>query len=178
MGPELLVTATAVWLGTLFCFAGTVKALAPFHDQRKAVSAYRLLPAGLTAPVARVLPYAEITIGIMLLLTPLTQFAGLMAAGLGLIFALATASVRIRRISTGCGCSGGSSEPVTWLTVSRAIAMTIAGIAVATAGPIEPIVGWTALGASLIPASVVYVRRRRGGQRIASHRIHLDKVVA
>lgn len=160
MAVEIALTAASIWLGSLFVYAGSMKVARPQAHTRRAVDGYRLLPARGAAVVAAVLPYAEFATGLVLLVTPYVRLGAWVVLSFSAIFALASGSVLARGMKTDCGCSGGSSDRVTRVTVARALVMSTAAWAVAASGAsIEPVTGWTALGLSVLPAAIVLRRR-------------------
>ncbi len=131
-GLVLAVVTGAVVLGV-----GLVFLAAAFgHWRHRAVMAgvvgnYRLLPAWAVAPVAMLLPLVELALGIALLLAPVLRVlalgAGLAAAGLLLVFALAMA-VNLRRgrgfIDCGCG-DPDTRQPLSWWLVGRNVLLAL-----------------------------------------------------
>lgn len=92
-----------VLLGCLLLAAGFPKAAHPeqFASQ---VAAYQLVPSRLVTLVALALPRMEILAGLGLLTNLLPASSALVATGLFLSFALATASALARGLGIECGC--------------------------------------------------------------------------
>lgn len=178
----LVTTLAALWVGSLFAYAGSVKLLSSQDDARRVIAGYNVLPAGILSTVARILPYAELGVGALILLVPGTRVGGFMALILGAGFAVASISVLARGIKTSCGCAGGSSEPVTIVTTMRAVLVGFAGLAVTTAGnPLAGPPGGVVFGLALAPAALLRLRRaaRRYPTRKAIARVgaeHLPRV--
>lgn len=97
----------AVWLTS-----GWVKATEP-RETVVAVRAYQLLPDGLVRPVAGALPYAEIALGLLLLLGLATRLAAIGSAVLIVLFLIGVISAAARGLNIDCGCfgGGGAVEP-------------------------------------------------------------------
>jgi Methylamine utilisation protein MauE len=98
-----------------------------------ALDAYQLLPGAGVVPVARLLPFVEVAIGIIVLI-PVTRSLGLIAfAGLISIYGLAIAINLLRgRHQIDCGC-GGDVHLLSWgLVVRNGL---LACVALAMSGP-------------------------------------------
>lgn len=97
-----------ITLGSLFIYAGSVKALNP-EVFAADIESYHLLPYWMVYLLALYLPFLELLCGGLLIfkkayLPVLTILAGLM-----LVFTLAIASAWIRGLDISCGCFGKSS---------------------------------------------------------------------
>ena len=110
-------------LGALFLVAGALKWRDPAGFAQE-IANYHLLPA-LAPYLAVVLPAIEITAGLALLAAPLS-WRRAAAAALVLVtaaFTVAVVSAVARGLDISCGCFGGGSGRVTWLTVLRNLAL-------------------------------------------------------
>lgn len=112
----------------LFLWAGFAKA---FDRQGSilAVSAYDVLPESLVKPVAMLLPWVEIAVGVLLVLGLFTRFAGLATAGLMSAFIVGLAQAKARGLKINCGCfgTGGPGSGVTWWELIRDTGLLAAG---------------------------------------------------
>lgn len=105
------------WLGLLARLAlvavwftsGIAKAADPLETV-VAVRAYRLLPEDAVRPVAAVLPYLEIALGLLLLLGLATRLAAVGSAALLLVFVGGVISAAARGLTIDCGCFGGGGQ--------------------------------------------------------------------
>jgi hypothetical protein len=126
-------------LAALLLWAGVAKLGDP-AGFAVAITNYHLLPS-LAPYVAVTLPTIELVIGAALLVAPRAwrRAAALCATGLMAVFTVAVAQVVVRGINVSCGCFGGDSGPVTWLTVLRDVALCAAAVAliVLSAAPSE-----------------------------------------
>jgi hypothetical protein len=127
-----LVLALRLGLGGLFVFAGIMKLGDPVQFAIE-IGNYRLL-ASLAPYGAVILPYIEIALGAAVIFLPSDwrRGAALALAGLTAVFTVAVAQAVGRGINVDCGCFGGSSGPVTWLTVARDVALVLAAAAILT----------------------------------------------
>jgi len=124
----------------LFLWAGLEKAFAR-QDSILAVNAYDVLPERLVEPVAILLPWAEIAIGVLLVLGLFVRFAGLATAFLAGTFIIGLAQAKARGLQIDCGCFGGGGvgAGVTWWDIVRDIPIVLAGLylAVRPRGPLQ-----------------------------------------
>lgn len=97
-----------------------------------AVENYRLLPAVLVSPVARLLPLVEGAAGVLLLFPDTCFLGGMLTLGLLATVTLAVAINLLRgHTRIDCGCGGLSGQPLSWgLVVRNAVLMALVGLAV------------------------------------------------
>ena len=91
---------------------------------------YHLLPGWMINPVAIILPWVEVVIGVSLLVGICTQGGALLGSGLLGIFACALAINLARGLDIACGCfsTSTSAEPITWLYLVRDLALMGMGV--------------------------------------------------
>ncbi|HET9257762.1 MAG TPA: MauE/DoxX family redox-associated membrane protein [Pseudonocardiaceae bacterium] len=104
VGTVVRLGLAAVWL-----VSGSIKAADPAQTYL-AVQAYRALPAGLVSPVAMVLPFAEIGLGLVLLAGVGTRLGAALSGLLLLIFIAGVAQAWARGLTIDCGCFGGGGQ--------------------------------------------------------------------
>lgn len=116
------------FLGVLFLYAGVVKTIDP-PGFAQILSDYRLLPVSLVSPVASLLPWVEITVGMSMLLGIWIEGGALVASGLLIIFAFAVGISLLRGVNVDCGCFSTtvSSDPITWFTLVRDMILLAVG---------------------------------------------------
>ena len=119
----LAIGVLRLGLGALFLIAGALKWRDPVGFAEE-IANYRVWPAA--APyLAAVLPVLEITLALSLLAAP-RAWRRAAAAALFVVtvtFTIAVGSAVVRGLDISCGCFGGGSGRVTWLTVLRNIAL-------------------------------------------------------
>lgn len=93
-------------LGLVLLIAGALK-VADLEQSRAATRAYQLLPAAIADLVGSVLPFAEVALGVLLLLGLLTRGSAVLSGLLMLAFIAAVASAWARGLRIDCGCFGG-----------------------------------------------------------------------
>lgn len=147
-GLAIAGLAASIGAGLVFAVAGIGK-LRHAALMDGVVANYRLLPPGLVAPVARLLPYAELAIAAGLLsgIRPWPQW---LAAALLAVFAAAMA-VNIRRgrthIDCGCGLSA-LRQPLDRRLVVRNLLLAAALLPAAFAARVDGAAGVAVAGAA------------------------------
>jgi putative oxidoreductase len=123
-----MAVALARWiLGALLLWAGAAKVAQP-EALASAIAGFRLLPAPVVAPLAVILPYFELLLGLYLVAGLFTRLAGWVATLQFVIYAGAIASAVLRGIPANCGCFGpGDAAVADWPHV--AFDLALAGIA-------------------------------------------------
>lgn len=117
LATEPRLTTVAVWvstaarvvLGGVFLVAGALKVIDP-QSSVAAVRAYRLLPSSLATIVGWGLPFAEIALGVLLLVGIATRLVAVASAVLLLVLIAAVISAAARGLSIDCGCFGGGGD--------------------------------------------------------------------
>jgi putative oxidoreductase len=131
-----MVVALARWLlGALLIWAGVAKVGHP-EALASAIAGFRLLPAWLVAPVAVILPYFELLLGLYLVAGLFTRVAGWVATGQFVLYGAAIASAVLRGIPANCGCFGPSDAAVAdWPHVAFDLALAAIALFVALRAP-------------------------------------------
>jgi uncharacterized membrane protein YphA (DoxX/SURF4 family) len=94
-------------LGAAFLASGFTKAVGSPQDFAFVIESYRLLPASLALPLARVLPWAELLLGAFVLTGYWLRRSALALTGLLLMFLWALLTAQARGLELGdCGCFG------------------------------------------------------------------------
>lgn len=96
-----------VLIGALFIGAGALK-VGHFNDLAAAIAGFRILPEAAVGPLAVVLPFFEIGVGVYLVVGLFTRAAATIAGILMAVYAAAIASAVLRHIPANCGCFGPS----------------------------------------------------------------------
>lgn len=114
-------------LGGLLIAAGALK-VGHAPDLASAIAGFRLLPAAVVSPLALVLPYFEILLGMYLAAGLFTRVVAIVASAQFGIYAAAIASAILRNIPANCGCFGpNDAATADWPHV--AFDLTLAAIA-------------------------------------------------
>jgi uncharacterized membrane protein YphA (DoxX/SURF4 family) len=132
---DRIVFVLRLALGGVFLAAGGLK-VGHADVFASEIAGFQLLPHALIAPLALLLPFLELMIGVYLVLGLFTRFAAWFAALEMAVFAGAIASAVVRGISTSCGCFGPSDRATTsWPEVGRDVGFTVIGIIIALWAP-------------------------------------------
>lgn len=126
--------------GALFLWAGLEKAFAR-QESILAVNAYDVIPEGLVRPVAAILPWVEIAVGLLLILGLFVRFAGIATAVLAGVFIAGLVQAKARGLAIDCGCfgGGGAGDGVGWWDIIRDVPILLAGVYLAARprGPLQ-----------------------------------------
>jgi len=105
-------------LGAIFVYAGYVKLKDPWELFALAISSYNLLPLKAVEFVARTLPWAEILIGLMLVVGFQLRIAATACSLLLLVFFTLMVRAYAKGMEISCGCFG-PGEVISWRTLLR-----------------------------------------------------------
>jgi uncharacterized membrane protein YphA (DoxX/SURF4 family) len=132
---DRIVLVLRVALGGVFLAAGGLK-VGHADVFASEIAGFQLLPHPLIAPLALLLPFLELMIGVYLLIGLFTRFAAWVAALEMVVFAAAIASAVLRGISTACGCFGPSDHATTsWPEVGRDLGFAVIAVIIAWRAP-------------------------------------------
>ena len=118
-------------IGALLIAAGALKA-GHFNDLAAAIATFRILPESAIAPLAVLLPFFEIGVGLYLIAGLFTRAVATIACIQFVVYAAAIASAVVRHIPANCGCFGPQDQaPADWphVLVDLALAAVCAAIA-------------------------------------------------
>jgi uncharacterized membrane protein YphA (DoxX/SURF4 family) len=185
----LLVLMIRWIVAGVFLRAGVVK-LWDRVGFRAAVANYGLLPPVVVAPVAAVLPLAEIAGGALLAAGILTALVAILLGLLLAAFAGAIAVNLARGRSFDCGCSGSSTPSrIGWRHVALDLGLAAAAALVAAYGPVAASVWpgplgpdpWTAPAGGVTPtilAVLIVLITTLVARRAASVRVSMTAAAA
>jgi uncharacterized membrane protein YphA (DoxX/SURF4 family) len=127
--PHILLVLRLV-LGGLLVLAAATK-LADRQGFRRAVAEYAVLPETLVGPFAVLLPWLELTLGLLLLVGLGTTVAAALAAPLFLSFGLAIGVNLLRGRQFDCHCFGSvHNESIGWPALLRSAALVLVALVV------------------------------------------------
>jgi uncharacterized membrane protein YphA (DoxX/SURF4 family) len=92
-------------LGGVLLVAGALKVTDPYSSATS-VRAYQILPVDLANLLGFILPFAEVAIGIFLIVGIWVRLNAIAGGALMILFIIAIAQAWIRGISLDCGCFG------------------------------------------------------------------------
>jgi uncharacterized membrane protein YphA (DoxX/SURF4 family) len=132
---DRIVFVLRLVLGGVFLAAGGLK-VGHADVFASEIAGFQLLPHPLIAPLALLLPFLELMIGVYLVVGLFTRFAAWVAALEMAVFAAAIASAVLRGISTSCGCFGPGDRAMTsWPEVGRDVGFALIAVIIAWRAP-------------------------------------------
>jgi uncharacterized membrane protein YphA (DoxX/SURF4 family) len=149
MSPILVILARLA-LGAVWIIAGTAKLAKKRSDNP--VGQFLLLPEGVAAVVGGVLPWIELTLGILLFIGQWISLVAAISAGMLTIFTAAIVLNLLRGRRVECHCFGALGHgTISWLSVARNAALGVAAVIVMCApNTYLSLEGWRK-GDALIP---------------------------
>lgn len=127
-----LLSARAL-VGAILILAGIAKLQGGHERFLSAVLGYELIRGAPAVALARVLPFAEVLVGAVLIVGLQARIAAAGAGALLAIFSAAVAASLIRGRTNSCGC-GDHITPVQWRLVRRDLFLLLLLLPVLTAG--------------------------------------------
>jgi uncharacterized membrane protein YphA (DoxX/SURF4 family) len=132
---DRLVLVARIAVGGIFLVAGVLK-IGHAADFASQIAGFQLLPVPLVAPLALLLPFLELMVGLYLVAGLFTAFAAWFAALEMTVFAGAIGSAVVRGIHTSCGCFGPNDHTMTsWPEAGRDLGIAAAAVLVALLAP-------------------------------------------
>ena len=117
-------------LGAVFLYAAYTKLRQPWLVFAMAIDAYQLLPSWAVLLLARVIPWLELVLGILLLSGFLLRYVATFASGLLSVFFAVMLRSYVKGLGIDCGCFG-VGEALGPITLARDGALV--GISIALA---------------------------------------------
>jgi uncharacterized membrane protein YphA (DoxX/SURF4 family) len=132
---NVAVLVARILVGGVFVVAGGLKI--GHADQFAAqIAAFRLVPQAVIAPMALLLPFLEVLLGIYLIVGLYTRLVAGIAIVQLLLFSAAIASAVLQGHSLSCGCFGPNDTSVTsWPEVGRDMALALVAAFIAWRAP-------------------------------------------
>ena len=135
--PRALLVLGRVALGVIFIVAAYTKlhfdGAWHFGDYHfffaMAIDSYKMLPTAMTEWMARILPWFELGLGVLLISGVGLRWTGLVATGLMAVFMTAMTHAYINKLEIMCGCFG-NNEKVGPLSLVRDSSLLVLALAV------------------------------------------------
>ena len=132
---QLAVFLLRIFLGGLLVVTAALK-VGHAPELASAIAGFRLLPSEIVAPMALVLPYFEILIGLYLIAGLFTRVVSWITVAQFLLYAAAIASAVIRGIPANCGCFGPNDQATAdWPHVAFDLALALIAYIIARFAP-------------------------------------------
>jgi hypothetical protein len=159
-------TLLAIALAVLFAAAAVHKLRQRTRFEAQ-LAEYRLMPAVLVAPAARVLAGLELAAGILLLAPPFRGYGGALAAALLVAYAAAIGINLARgRSYIDCGCGDTPQLLSPWLLLRNGV-LAVGAVAVAMPGT-ERALGWIDWAVALAALLVLMITHAAVEQLLAN----------
>jgi uncharacterized membrane protein YphA (DoxX/SURF4 family) len=132
---QLIVTPARLLLGLVLVVAGALK-IGHAPELAGAIAGFRLIAPAVIAPLAVILPWFEVVLGLYLVAGLFTRLAAIVAAVQFVIYAAAIASAVLRHIPANCGCFGpGDAAVADWPHVGFDLALAAVACIIAAGAP-------------------------------------------
>jgi uncharacterized membrane protein YphA (DoxX/SURF4 family) len=118
-----------ILLALILLWAGLAKLRRPDAFQLLVLE-YQVLPNNLARPFGQVLPYAEILIGLSLLLGFRIRFGALCACALLVLFIIAIAMNLLRGRKLSCMCFGRNRGTIGWSQIYRNLSLLFIAVVI------------------------------------------------
>jgi uncharacterized membrane protein YphA (DoxX/SURF4 family) len=128
-----LVIAGRLGIAVIFLYAGIAKVREPWLQFAVSIESFKIVPETWLEPIARILPWWEIALGVALLTGILSRWFSLILTGMLAWFLFIGIRAYAKGLAVDCGCfgSGGGGIDAKWFVEHAA--MLALGLAV-TAG--------------------------------------------
>jgi uncharacterized membrane protein YphA (DoxX/SURF4 family) len=124
--------ALRVALGVIFVYAAWTKLRDPWQLFAMSIDSYRVLPLQAVELAARVLPWAELAVGLWLITGLWLRISGSIVSLLLLTFFVLMVRAYSKGMAINCGCFG-PGEIISWKTLLRDGTLVAAALLVTTA---------------------------------------------
>ncbi len=122
-------------LGGLLLLTGALK-VGHAPELASAIAGFRLLPADVVAPLALMLPFFELLLGLYLVIGLFTRVVGWISVVQFIVYAAAIASAVIRGIPANCGCFGPNDRTTAdWPHVAFDLVLALIAYVIARFAP-------------------------------------------
>jgi len=128
---RILLLVLRIGLGALFVYAAWVKLRDPWQIFAMSIDAYRILPLQAVELAARIIPWLELAIGLLLIAGLWLRISGSIVSLLLLTFFVLMVRAYAKGMAIDCGCFG-PGEAISWKTLLRDGALLAAALLVTT----------------------------------------------
>lgn len=115
---KIFMLAARLVLGAVFIYAAYVKLRDPWQLFAMSIDSYRILPLNLVEIAARVIPWMELALGLLLITGIWLQVSGSIVSLLLLTFFGLMVRAYAKGMEISCGCFG-PGEVISWKTLLR-----------------------------------------------------------
>jgi uncharacterized membrane protein YphA (DoxX/SURF4 family) len=129
---RMLILLARVGLGVIFLYAAYTKLRVPWAIFAMSINSYELLPEPLVIFIARVLPWLELALGVLLIAGWKLRYAAAATSALLVTFFVIMLRSYFKGLGIDCGCFG-VGEALTAKTLARDGALTLLSIGLTVA---------------------------------------------
>ncbi|MGA3242871.1 MAG: MauE/DoxX family redox-associated membrane protein [Bryobacteraceae bacterium] len=128
---RILLVVLRVALGAIFVYAAWVKLRDPWQLFAMSIDSYRILPLAAVELAARVIPWAELALGLLLIFGLWLRISGSIVSLVLLTFFVLMLRAYAKGMAIDCGCFG-PGEIISWKTLLRDGTLVAAALLVTT----------------------------------------------
>jgi uncharacterized membrane protein YphA (DoxX/SURF4 family) len=128
---RILLVVLRVALGAIFVYAAWIKLRDPWQLFAMSIDSYRILPLGAVELAARVIPWVEMAVGLLLIAGLWLRISGSIVSLLLLTFFVLMLRAYAKGMAIDCGCFG-PGEAISWKTLLRDGSMVAAALLLTT----------------------------------------------
>ncbi|MGA7236532.1 MAG: DoxX family protein [Bryobacteraceae bacterium] len=125
---RIFMLVARIVLGGIFVYAGYVKLRDPWQLFAMSINSYDVLPLAMAETAARVIPWLEVALGLMVMAGIWLRISGTVLSLLLLTFFTLMVRAYAKGMQINCGCFG-PGEAISWKTLLRDGSMAAAAIA-------------------------------------------------
>ncbi len=127
-----LIIAGRLGLAAIFLWAGIAKVREPWLQFAVSISEFKVVPETWLEPIARILPWVEIALGVVLIPGILARWFSLITTGMLAWFLFIGIRAKVLGYTVDCGCfgSGHGSIDAMWFVEHAAMLLLGAGVTV------------------------------------------------
>jgi uncharacterized membrane protein YphA (DoxX/SURF4 family) len=128
---RILLVVVRVVLGAIFVYAAWIKLRDPWQLFAMSIDAYRILPLQAVELAARVIPWLELVIGLLLIAGLCLRISSTIVSLILLTFFVIMVRAYAKGMAIDCGCFG-PGEAISWKTLLRDGTLLAAALLVTT----------------------------------------------
>jgi uncharacterized membrane protein YphA (DoxX/SURF4 family) len=125
---RIFMLVARIVLGAIFVYAAYVKLRDPWQLFAMSINSYDVLPLAMAEMAAHVIPWLELTLGLMLIAGIWLRISGTILSLILLTFFTLMVRAYSKGMQINCGCFG-PGEAISWKTLLRDGSMAAAAIA-------------------------------------------------
>lgn len=125
-----LLIAGRIALAVIFLWAGIAKVREPWLQFAVAIESFKIVPETWLEPIARILPWCEIALGVVLIPGILARWFSLITTGMLAWFLFIGVRAAAKGLTVDCGCFGSGHGEIDAMWFVEHAAMLLLGLTV------------------------------------------------